>query len=170
MTALREGPKALTGKQISALPGIAYRAFAQGLEDNPGLPAKGGSELRRQLTRQKEATLSSSPRMMQSDVSPEKAQGANFGLTVSHQISGLRQALRSRQREHIHTASLPRTDIPKLPSRLAWGVVTNPTNSEGSSMCLVPPVENSQLLADRSGRIANLIDGLAGSCGDRHPP
>ena len=100
LTALREGPKALTGKQISALPGIAYRAFAQGLEDNPGLPAKGGSELRRQLTRQKEATLSSSPRMMQSDVSPEKAQGANFGLTVSHQISGLRQALRSFPAPH----------------------------------------------------------------------
>jgi hypothetical protein len=41
LKALREGPKALTAKQVSALAGIAYRAFAQGLEDNPGLTAKG---------------------------------------------------------------------------------------------------------------------------------
>jgi len=34
LKALREGPKALTAKQVSALSGIAYRAFAEGLEDN----------------------------------------------------------------------------------------------------------------------------------------
>lgn len=39
--ALRDGPKALTAKQVSALSGVAYRAFALGLEDNPGLTAKG---------------------------------------------------------------------------------------------------------------------------------
>ena len=37
LKALRDGPKALTAKQVSALSGIAYRAFAEGLEDNPGL-------------------------------------------------------------------------------------------------------------------------------------
>ena len=41
LKALREGPKALTAKQIAALSGIAYRAFAEGLENNPGLTAKG---------------------------------------------------------------------------------------------------------------------------------
>jgi hypothetical protein len=41
LKALREGPKPLTAKQIAALSGIAYRAFAEGLEDNPGLTAKG---------------------------------------------------------------------------------------------------------------------------------
>ena len=38
--ALRDGPKALTAKQVSALSGIAYRAFAEGLEDNPGLTSQ----------------------------------------------------------------------------------------------------------------------------------
>lgn len=37
LKALREGPKALTAKQIAALSGIVYRAFAEGLETNPGL-------------------------------------------------------------------------------------------------------------------------------------
>jgi 5-methylcytosine-specific restriction protein A len=41
LKALREGPKSLTAKQIAALSGIAYRAFAEGLENNPGLTAKG---------------------------------------------------------------------------------------------------------------------------------
>ena len=41
LKALREGPKALTARQIAALSGIAYRAFAEGLENNPGLTAKG---------------------------------------------------------------------------------------------------------------------------------
>lgn len=35
--ALRAGPKALTTKQVSILSGVAYRAFAEGLENNPGL-------------------------------------------------------------------------------------------------------------------------------------
>lgn len=35
--ALRDGPKALTVKQIAALSGEVYRAFAEGLEDNPVL-------------------------------------------------------------------------------------------------------------------------------------
>ena len=69
LEALREGPKALTPKQISALSGIAYRAFAQGLEDNPGQRQKAGSELQRQTTTPNEATLSSSPRTIQSGVS-----------------------------------------------------------------------------------------------------
>lgn len=34
---LREGPKPLSAKQITALSGEVYRAFAQGLEDNPVL-------------------------------------------------------------------------------------------------------------------------------------
>lgn len=38
--ALREGPRPLTAKQISALSGIAYRAFAEGLENNPGLTSQ----------------------------------------------------------------------------------------------------------------------------------
>lgn len=38
--ALREGPKALTPKQVSALSGIIYRAFADGLENNPGLTSQ----------------------------------------------------------------------------------------------------------------------------------
>ena len=38
--ALREGPKPLTAKQVSALCGIVYRAFAEGLEDNPGLTSQ----------------------------------------------------------------------------------------------------------------------------------
>lgn len=38
--ALREGPKPLTAKQVSALSGIVYRAFAHGLEDNPGLTSQ----------------------------------------------------------------------------------------------------------------------------------
>ena len=38
--ALRDGPKALTAKQVSALSGIVYRAFAEGLEDNPGLTSQ----------------------------------------------------------------------------------------------------------------------------------
>ena len=37
MTALREGPNPLTPKQIAALSGEVYRAFAEGLEDNPVL-------------------------------------------------------------------------------------------------------------------------------------
>lgn len=41
LKALREGPKPLTAKQIAALSGIVYRAFAQGLENNPGLTVKG---------------------------------------------------------------------------------------------------------------------------------
>lgn len=41
LKAFREGPKALTAKKIASLSGIAYRAFAEGLEDNPGLTAKG---------------------------------------------------------------------------------------------------------------------------------
>jgi hypothetical protein len=38
--ALREGPKPLTAKQVSALSGILCRAFAEGLEDNPGLASE----------------------------------------------------------------------------------------------------------------------------------
>jgi hypothetical protein len=38
--ALREGQKPLTAKQVSALSGIVYRAFAEGLEDNPGLTSQ----------------------------------------------------------------------------------------------------------------------------------
>ncbi|UPT96382.1 site-specific integrase [Bradyrhizobium barranii subsp. apii] len=38
--ALREGPKPLTPKQVSALSGIVYRAFAEGLEDNPILTSQ----------------------------------------------------------------------------------------------------------------------------------
>ncbi|MEH2529937.1 integrase [Bradyrhizobium sp. AZCC 1588] len=38
--ALREGPKPLTAKQVSALSGIVYRAFAEGLENNPGLTSQ----------------------------------------------------------------------------------------------------------------------------------
>lgn len=41
LKALREGPKALTAKQIAALSGVAYRAFAEGLEANPGLTVEG---------------------------------------------------------------------------------------------------------------------------------
>ena len=37
LKALREGPKPLAAKQIAALSGIVYRAFAEGLENNPGL-------------------------------------------------------------------------------------------------------------------------------------
>lgn len=37
MAALRDGPKPLTDKQISALSGELYKAFAEGLEDNPVL-------------------------------------------------------------------------------------------------------------------------------------
>jgi hypothetical protein len=38
--ALREGPKPLSAKQVSALSGIVYRALAEGLEDNPGLTSQ----------------------------------------------------------------------------------------------------------------------------------
>jgi integrase len=41
LKAFREGPKALTAKQVSALSGIAYRAFAEQLEANPGLTVEG---------------------------------------------------------------------------------------------------------------------------------
>src|SRR5262249_47547883 len=41
LKALREGPKALTAKQITALSGIAYRAFAEGLENDPSLTVEG---------------------------------------------------------------------------------------------------------------------------------
>lgn len=41
LKALRQGPKALTAKQVAALSGIAYRAFAEGLENNPGLTVEG---------------------------------------------------------------------------------------------------------------------------------
>jgi hypothetical protein len=41
LKALREGPKSLTAKQIAAVSGIAYRAFAEGLEANPGLTVDG---------------------------------------------------------------------------------------------------------------------------------
>jgi len=40
LKALREGPKPLTAKQVSALSGIVYRAFAEGLEDNPALTSQ----------------------------------------------------------------------------------------------------------------------------------
>lgn len=40
MATLRAGPKPLTPKQISALSGELYRAFAEGLEDNPVLTAE----------------------------------------------------------------------------------------------------------------------------------
>jgi len=40
MAALRAGPKPLTAKQISALSGELYKAFAEGLEDNPVLTAE----------------------------------------------------------------------------------------------------------------------------------
>ena len=40
LKALRDGPKALTAKQVSILSGIVYRAFAEGLEDNPGLTSQ----------------------------------------------------------------------------------------------------------------------------------
>jgi hypothetical protein len=40
MAALRAGPKPLTPKQISALSGELYSAFAKGLEDNPVLTAE----------------------------------------------------------------------------------------------------------------------------------
>jgi len=39
MKLLREGPKDLTSKQLSALSGILYRAFAEGLEEDPVLSA-----------------------------------------------------------------------------------------------------------------------------------
>ena len=39
--ALRDGPKPLAAKQIASLSGIAYRAFAEGLENNPGLTVDG---------------------------------------------------------------------------------------------------------------------------------
>ncbi len=35
LKALREGPKPLTAKQIAALSGPTYRAWADGLEDDP---------------------------------------------------------------------------------------------------------------------------------------
>ncbi len=41
LKAFREGPKPLTAKQITALSGIVYRAFAEGLENNPGLTVEG---------------------------------------------------------------------------------------------------------------------------------
>lgn len=41
LKALREGPKPLTVRQITALSGVAYRAFTEALEDNPGLTAEG---------------------------------------------------------------------------------------------------------------------------------
>jgi hypothetical protein len=41
LKALREGPKTLTAKQIAALSSIVYRAFAKGLENNPGLTNEG---------------------------------------------------------------------------------------------------------------------------------
>jgi len=41
LKAFREGPKALTAMQIAALSGIVYRAFAEGLEANPGLTVEG---------------------------------------------------------------------------------------------------------------------------------
>ena len=41
LKALRDGPKALTAKQVAALSGIAYRAFAERLENNPGLTVEG---------------------------------------------------------------------------------------------------------------------------------
>lgn len=41
LKALREGPKALNAKQIASLSGIAYRAFTETLEDNPGLTVEG---------------------------------------------------------------------------------------------------------------------------------
>jgi integrase len=40
LKALREGPKPLTAKQVSALSGMVYRAFAEGLENNPGLTSR----------------------------------------------------------------------------------------------------------------------------------
>jgi hypothetical protein len=45
--ALREGPKPLSAKQVSALSGIVYRAFAEGLENNPGLTANGWQQVAR---------------------------------------------------------------------------------------------------------------------------
>ncbi|WOH50160.1 site-specific integrase [Bradyrhizobium sp. sBnM-33] len=41
LKALREGPKPLAAKQIASLSGIVYRAFADGLENNPGLTVDG---------------------------------------------------------------------------------------------------------------------------------
>jgi hypothetical protein len=41
LKAFREGPRALTAKQIAALSGIAYRAFTEQLEANPGLTVEG---------------------------------------------------------------------------------------------------------------------------------
>jgi hypothetical protein len=41
LKALREGPKALTAKQVSILSGIVYRTSVQELEDNPGLTSEG---------------------------------------------------------------------------------------------------------------------------------
>ena len=41
LKALREGPKALAAKQIAALSGVVYRAFAERLEANPGLAVEG---------------------------------------------------------------------------------------------------------------------------------
>ncbi|WP_346283304.1 DUF6538 domain-containing protein [Bradyrhizobium sp. 40] len=41
LKALREGPRTLSVRQITALSGIAYRAFTEALEDNPGLTVEG---------------------------------------------------------------------------------------------------------------------------------
>jgi len=41
LKAFREGPRPLAAKQIAALSGIVYRAFAEGLENNPGLTVEG---------------------------------------------------------------------------------------------------------------------------------
>ena len=41
LKALRDGPRPLTAKQVSALSGIAYRAFTEQLEANPGLTVDG---------------------------------------------------------------------------------------------------------------------------------
>lgn len=40
MAALREGPKSLSHKQVIALSGEMYRAFAEGLEENPAISSK----------------------------------------------------------------------------------------------------------------------------------
>jgi hypothetical protein len=40
ISALREGPRALSHKQVVALSGELYRGFAEGLEENPAISAK----------------------------------------------------------------------------------------------------------------------------------
>jgi len=85
--AYRGGPQALTTKQISALSGTAYNAFAKGLEDNPGLTVEGWLSVASQNHLAQQGLLSLGARL---GIFPNK--GERITADLEHRFGGLADA------------------------------------------------------------------------------